>query len=283
MSFDFKFFSPSWLSDGNIILFVGKRGTGKTTLLLDICYHKRRIPDGVVFSGTEESNDTFGAVVPETFVFQDWQPDLVKKVIARMRDTNRNRKRRGLPKKYSFIIVDDCAYDDSFCKDKTLRQIFMNGRHYGIFFVFTMQYSLAIHPALRNNIDWVFIMRENIPANRKRLFEAYCGQFGDLRTFNAVMDEVTDDYRCLVVRNTGTSNKVEDNIFWYRAQERNGKKWKMGSEAYWREHYASFNPHWESDENDDDDDENDPRATTFTPGRQPSNRGRARIKVKLLK
>lgn len=45
----------------------------------------------------------------------------------------------------------------------------------GIFFIFTLQYSLGIKPDLRNQIDYVVLCREPILANRKRLYEAYAG------------------------------------------------------------------------------------------------------------
>ena len=36
----------------------------------------------------------------------------------------------------------------------------MNGRHYKILFILTMQYALGIPPNLRTNIDYVFILRK---------------------------------------------------------------------------------------------------------------------------
>ena len=49
----------------------------------------------------------------------------------------------------------------------------MNGRHYKLLFVLTMQFALGITTPFRTNIDYVFILRENIVSNRKRLYEHY--------------------------------------------------------------------------------------------------------------
>ena len=46
----------------------------------------------------------------------------------------------------------------------------MNGRHYKILFLLTMQFPMGISTALRTNIDYVFIFRENIKKNRERLY-----------------------------------------------------------------------------------------------------------------
>ncbi len=65
------------------------------------------------------------------------------------------------------LILDDCLYDNSWIKDTNIRALFMNGRHYKTMFVITMQYALGITPNLRTNIDYVFILRENLVNNRK--------------------------------------------------------------------------------------------------------------------
>ena len=75
----------------------------------------------------------------------------------------------------AFLIFDDCLYDNSWVKDRNIRSIFMNGRHYKTMFLLTMQYSLGITPNLRTNIDYVFILREPDYNNRKKLYEHYYG------------------------------------------------------------------------------------------------------------
>ena len=66
----------------------------------------------------------------------------------------------------------------------------------------TMQYALGIPPALRSNVDYVFILRENINSNRKRLYEHYAGMFPTYEIFSQVMDQCTSNYECLVIDNT---------------------------------------------------------------------------------
>ena len=51
-------------------------------------------------------------------------------------------------------------------------------------FIITMQYALGIPPNLSGtNIDYVFILRENIVADRKRLYEQFAGMLPILRYF----------------------------------------------------------------------------------------------------
>ena len=83
----------------------------------------------------------------------------------------------------AFLILDDCLYDNKWTKDKCMRSVFMNGRHWKLLFLLTMQYALGVPPNLRTNIDFVFIKHKNYVSNRKRLYEHYAGMFPHLKCF----------------------------------------------------------------------------------------------------
>jgi hypothetical protein len=131
----------------------------------------------------------------------------------------------------TFMILDDCLYDSSWAKDKLMRLLFMNGRHWKIMLVITMQYPLGIPPNLRTNIDYVFILREPYITNRKRIYENYAGMFPTFESFCQVMDQCTENFECLVINNNAKSNKLTDQIFWYKADFH--KDFKLGSKEFW--------------------------------------------------
>ena len=122
-------------------------------------------------------------------------------------------------------------YDDSWTHDKNIRSLFMNGRWLKVFFIITMQYPLGIPPNLRTNIDYVFILREPYMTNRKRIWENYASMFPTLESFCSVMDQTTENYECLVINNNAKSNKLHDQIFWYKAETR--PDFKLGSKEFW--------------------------------------------------
>lgn len=74
-----------------------------------------------------------------------------------------------------FIVMDDCLFKDDWKRHEFIRWIFMNGRHYHVLFILTIQDCLGIPPELRSNIDYTFILKENYIGNRKRVFEHYAG------------------------------------------------------------------------------------------------------------
>jgi hypothetical protein len=84
---------------------------------------------------------------------------------------------------------------------------------------------------LRTNIDYVFILREPYIANRKRIWENYAGMFPTFESFCQVMDQCTENFECLVVHKNAKSNKLQDQIFWYKAQQHG--PFKLGSKEFW--------------------------------------------------
>jgi hypothetical protein len=131
----------------------------------------------------------------------------------------------------AFLILDDCMYDKGWPNDELIRIVFMNGRHYKLLSLWSLQYSIGIPPVLRTNIDYVFILRENYIANRKRIYENYAGMFPTFESFCQVMDQCTENYECLVINNNSKSNKLNDQVFYYKADNHND--FRLGSKEFW--------------------------------------------------
>ena len=76
-------------------------------------------------------------------------------------------RRRSTIDPRTFVILDDCLYDNTWSRDKLMRLLFMNGRHWKIMLIITMQYPLGIPPTLRTNIDFVFILEQPYCKSKK--------------------------------------------------------------------------------------------------------------------
>lgn len=202
----------------------------------DILSYHRDIPIGVVVSPTERANSYFEKFVPKMLIYDEYDEKITKKFLDRQITINKKRadeiKKTGISNidSRAFLIFDDCLYDRKWPNDKNIRCTFMNGRHYKIFFLITMQFVLGLPPVLRTNIDYVFIFRENILKNRERIYHHYAGMFPTFEVFNTVMDQCTENFECLVINNKVQSNKLEDQIFWYKAKEVN---FRMCSNELW--------------------------------------------------
>lgn len=238
-----------------VCIFIGRRRTGKSTLVTDLLYHHQSLPIGTVISGTEESNGYYRKMVPPLFIHGDYTPQIVSDYVKRQRLITQKisqEKDQGIVSRLdprSFLILDDCMYDDAWTHDKNIRYLFMNGRHAKVFFIITMQYPLGIQPTLRTNVDYVFVLREPYLSNRRRIFDNYGAAFPSFEFFCQIMDQCTQNYECLVMCNNTQSNKLEDAIFWYKAEIR--QPFKLGAPEFWAHSAKHFR---------DDDEQYDPNA-----------------------
>lgn len=224
-------------SNGPVIVLIGRRNTGKSYLVRDLLYYHQDIPIGVVIAGTEEGNGFYGKLVPKLFIHNEYNTAIIENILKRQKSVLRQIRKEMETYKRStidprtFVILDDCLYDATWSKDKLMRLLFMNGRHWKIMLIITMQYPLGVPPNLRTNIDFVFILREPYIANRKRIFDNYAGMFPTFESFCQVMDQCTENFECLVINNNAKSNKITDQVFWYKADSHND--FKLGSKEFW--------------------------------------------------
>ena len=233
MEIQLKKFDITNISDDKVVVLIGKRDTGKSFLVRDILFHHTGIPAGQVISGTEAANEFYSLMVPKMYVYEEFEPGIVQRLLKRQRMMLDKCKENPIVDPRAFLVMDDCIYDNSWTKDKNVRSLFMNGRHFKILFMITMQYALGIPPNLRTNIDYVFILRENYVSNRKRLYEHYAGMFPTFEMFCQVMDQCTENYECLVINNNAKSNKLEDQVWWYKAKDHSNDPFKLCSQQAW--------------------------------------------------
>ena len=222
-----------------MMVVIGKKDTGKSFLVRDILACTQPFfPVGTVISGTELMNEFFQHMVPSKLIHDKYKPEIVQNAIKRQYNVksarNNDKKSRGGNSNIdprAFLILDDCLYDNTWINQESTRYIFMNGRHIDMMTVITMQYPLGISPNLRTNVDFVFILRETITRNRKIIYENYAGMFPTYEMFSQFMDQCTEDYHCLVICNGIQSNKLEDQVFWYKASDH--PPFKMCEDSLW--------------------------------------------------
>ena len=231
MEIQLKKFDMTQISHDKTIVLIGKRDTGKSFLVKDILYHQQNIPAGSVISGTEAANEFYSNMVPPIFIHEEYQPIIISNLLKRQKQLIIQRKENQSLDPRAFLILDDCLYDNSWVKSTDVRSLFMNGRHYHILFILTMQYALGIPPNLRTNVDFIFILRENYVSNRKRLYDHYAGMFPSFEMFCQVMDQCTENYECLVINNNAKSNQLVDQVFWYKAEAR--EDFRIGAKTFW--------------------------------------------------
>ena len=216
MRLELKQFDLRRIRDNRIVLIIGPRGTGKSTLLFDILYNLcDRFDFGVAMSPTLESLIRFRQCFPGGFVFEDgYKIEQLRKMVHILRML----AAEGKPKR-GLLVLDDCMADKKIFTGTEIRDLFYNGRHYNFTFVNCMQYMMDMTTDLRSQVDYLFVLNENILANKQRLHKYFFGQFTHFEDFNKVLETCTNNYECLVLDNTVKSNDPRDKLGFYKARE----------------------------------------------------------------
>lgn len=117
----------------------------------------------------------------------------------------------------AYFVLDNFMYDTSWSKDPLLLDLILNSQSYQLTVFLSMAYALALQPAMRINVGYVFIFSEPIVQNRKRLYEFYVALFPTYEQFCEVLDAYATDHTCLVIDNTIQSTRLEDRVYYYKA------------------------------------------------------------------
>jgi hypothetical protein len=234
-SFQIRPFDMSRLGDNKVCVFLGKRNTGKSFCVKDMLYYKKDVPAVRVISGTEKANKHYGNFVPPAFIDYEFSDDILLNFVQRQKNLKeRSTTEYKISKmdKRAILILDDLMFDAStWVKNKQVREIAMNGRHWDISFIITLQYCLGIPPSMRTNVDYVFIFREPRQSERRKIYEYWAGIIPTYKMFEEILDACTENYGCLVIDNAARSNKLEDNIYYYRASDH--EPFKMCHHTAW--------------------------------------------------
>lgn len=196
--------------DKSHILIIGKRSSGKTLLACDIAYNlniKKKFDNAIVLTcdnnknvylkqlgitahyNSKESISNFFNIIKEHFKTCD--SSLKKNTI--------------IP---SLLVIIDDINNENF--NSVFEEVIYNGRHYNITTILTKQFSSGLSPELRCNFDYVFLFKDDVISNIKRLYEHYAGMFPTFKSFNDVILSMGSN--ALVISNSKKSNYTFDDI-----------------------------------------------------------------------
>ncbi|AGC01916.1 A32-like packaging ATPase [Acanthamoeba polyphaga moumouvirus] len=241
----FEFKLEKMVIDPSIVM-IAKRGSGKSFITRDIIYHYRHVPGGVVIAPTDKMNSFYKYFFPDLYIHYDIKETILTKILERQRkmiQKQKEKKKLGIRIDPSgILIMDDClARKKSWAKDESIMEILMNGRHYKLTYILTMQTPLGITPDLRLNFDYVFLLKEDSAINLKKLYENYASMFPNIYTFEKAFKKCTEDYKSMVIDNRKPSDSIQEKVFWFKAKER---KFSFGSKRFKEIHKKYYDPQY---------------------------------------
>uniref|UniRef100_A0A6C0HEJ3 DOD-type homing endonuclease domain-containing protein n=1 Tax=viral metagenome TaxID=1070528 RepID=A0A6C0HEJ3_9ZZZZ len=214
------------------------KNTGKSSLIQDIVAHKAHIiPVSQVFSGTEESNHFYSEKMPPITIFNKLDMGAIKNFVERQ-----DQAKKFLKNPWALQIIDDCTDNPKILRDPVFQAYYKNGRHWKMLHILSLQYCLDVSPAIRTCIDYTFILKEGSKITREKLWKNYGSCIEDFADFCQLMDQLTNDFTALVINNRSTSNKLEDCVFYYKADlSRIPINWKFGAGSFWQFNHDRLN------------------------------------------
>ena len=220
---------------GCFVVLIGRRNSGKTTLMKDLIFHMApRLDIAIGISPTDDTNLSMQTVIPPSFVYREADD----KLLLSLMESQRRRWATGKGPEL-LLVLDDVAWDTAFFNSKAFKQLAFNGRHMHITVILCMQYALCIPPPIRAQVDLCITMSDHLLTNRKKLFEQFFGMM-KFEEFMQIMDKSTNGFECLCLWNRSRSNELDTMLFWYLANLEDSENARVGKSAYWKlsEHYG---------------------------------------------
>ena len=192
---------------------IARRGSGKSVLLMDVLYCLRhRFDVGIAFTTTTPTANKLAEHMPRACVFTEFSVEKIKTIL----DEQELLVAKGKPRDI-FVLLDDCGFDSKSMNSKPMKELFMNGRHKHITFLCALQSPHSLRPDMRQQLDVVIALKENVIPNVKRLHDAFFGS-AEWHQFVRMFSAFTADYGAILVDQTVQDTDLTKVVYHYRAE-----------------------------------------------------------------
>ena len=151
----------------------GKRRSGKTVFIRNICQRIRHLyRDVIVFTKTKSSCE-YHKFLPNAVIIEGLDEELLFDILADQKEKNRLSSLGEDMGNYKvLIILDDCMSENLKYK-KSINDVFFEGRHEGVTIFVCLQDIKGVFPDVANNIDMAVVFK----SEDKRTFDAIRERF----------------------------------------------------------------------------------------------------------
>lgn len=252
-------FDPTTMPSDAACVVLGKRRTGKSHLVRDIISKiYDRYPTVIVSTGTR-FNGFWQEIMPEEYVHEGFDEDLIRRIMAEQ-EKKINERRRHVENKQQeedasedtftygerdhanandikkninlLYILDDVASEEHLHSSLALGAMFTKGRHYNISVWLLSQYVYAMSPAIRGNVDYAFIMHQSQRRSKEAIADEFMSQIPRRRDAAALMSKATPGYQCLVINNAKNTDELMETLSTYTAAEES-PNYAVGDDEYY--------------------------------------------------
>lgn len=199
-------FDISSILASSIVFIIGKKYTGKTTLIKHLLKIKN-IDDYYVFNASKDEY--------KTNIYEEFKGEYLDNILDMRRDYIRDKKKTDESYKEQYVVIDDSIFSGIELESKSLYFTFMNGKCIKLGAIISMQYPLKIQERMLYNIDYLFILKDTNTNNIKRIYDNYLYVFTTYDIFLNIFNNFQSKHASLVIDFTKWSGKFEDIVYYY--------------------------------------------------------------------
>ena len=210
-----------------IVFIIGRRCSGRTTLVKDILIQKRGYPIGRIFTMTEWDQNYYSEFCDKTNITIRYNSYLLKEVIDKQKKNNKDMR---------IIIFDDVlSFKCDWVEDEDMAELLNKSKELNILAIFCFQFSFN-HQKLAESVDQVFMLEEDFSHHKDRLYKYYAADiYKDYKDFNRLLQRVykDDKYNIVVIDKKAYANptNVNEVVFKYKAIDVKLKAYKKRYET----------------------------------------------------
>lgn len=230
ISYNINEWDISKLETSASIMFIGPPGSGKTNMLRYILYAlKDKYPSCVVFSTAEQYDKTFKNIIPELYIYDDFNEKDFEKIYARQEWCSLN---DDVTNPTTIVIIDDCPNARAYFKKHDFEKVIKVGsRRMNMIIIFSTQSPIDFPSGLRSSLSYTFIGKCTNVEDKKKIYKNYFGQAGSQRNADYLL-RLCENFTFIVINNRIQTGNLEDSVFYIKAPNMDETGFSFGSSEY---------------------------------------------------
>lgn len=193
---DLQMFNPFFMPvkkdkdcfDSQTIACYGRRGTGKSYAMRDLCYHYQRYFELVIVFTATKLNKFWSPIVGDKYVYE---PQFIIPVGQKVLDMQKEREKRKKELVRVLMIFDDVVANTSFRWNQFVLEMACNGRHHNVACIISTQYPKLLSTSNRANADVILCWSNVTKTAREAIFDCCMPLLYDNGEKQHLLDEYT--------------------------------------------------------------------------------------------
>lgn len=252
--FQLKRFDIEAMSIDKVILMVGQRNSGKTSMEMHFLYHKRtQFDNAYAFIGTPDTARDFYRFMPRSNVYMGFEEEnfdrivntqkLIGEIVEKRKEQLEALGAESLPSagtndEYKLqniaLIVDDCMDKKKPFETDSMKYVMKNGRHINFLFMIGVQYLVDFPKFARTQVDLVVVFPTGNRSVRDGLREHLLGIFETDAELVATFGQL-DKYEALVF--DGAAFRKNEHCLFHIKADYPIPTFRLGSDKLWWWYY----------------------------------------------